>query len=96
MSLLRIVYLCFAVIGAIIPMRYFLRWFAEHGYSINNMIDAWHVNDASSGLVWDLTISAIVLMIWMIAETYVRKDYWVAGLCIVTTCLLYTSPSPRD
>ena len=32
------------------------------------MVQAWHVNAASSGLVWDLTIAATALSAWIIAE----------------------------
>jgi len=85
MSLLRMCYLALAVIGAYLPMSYFIAWFNEHGYSLTKMAEAWHANDASSGLVWDLTIAAVALTIWMFAESYVRKDYWVAVLCTLST-----------
>ncbi|MEM0977928.1 MAG: DUF2834 domain-containing protein [Pseudomonadota bacterium] len=85
MSPLRLTYLALAVIGAIIPMRYFLGWFNENGYSLSAMVDAWHVNQATSGLVWDLTIAAAALTIWIIAEVLVRRDYWVAPFCILAT-----------
>lgn len=85
MSFLRMIYLALAVIGAIVPMRYFIGWFNENGYSLRAMVDAWHANMATSGLVWDLTIAATALTIWIIAEVLVRKDYWVAPVCIAAT-----------
>lgn len=85
MSILRMIYLGLAILGAILPMRHFIAWFQENGYSLSKMIDAWHVNSATSGLVWDLTIAALALTIWIIAEVYVRKDYWVAPVCILAT-----------
>lgn len=85
MSTLRKIYLVLTVLGVIMPMRYFIPWFQENGFDLNRMVDAWHANAASSGLVWDLTVSAIALVVWIIAEVYVRKDYWVALICIPAT-----------
>ncbi len=42
-------------------MAYFMQWFQAEGFSIAKMVEAWHVNAATSGLVWDLTIEAIAL-----------------------------------
>ena len=84
MSVLRMIYLALAVWGAIHPMYYFIAWFNAEGYDLGKMIDAWHVNFASSGLVWDLTIAAIALTIWIIAEVYARKN-WTALVAIPAT-----------
>ncbi|MEO0990479.1 MAG: DUF2834 domain-containing protein [Pseudomonadota bacterium] len=84
MSVLRMIYLALAVWGAIHPMSYFIAWFQENGWSLAAMIDAWYVNDATSGLVWDLTIAAIALTVWIVAEVYVRKN-WIALLAIPAT-----------
>ena len=79
------IYLGLAVIGAIIPMSYFIGWFNENGYSLTAMMQAWHVNQATSGLVYDLTIAAVALTVWIIAEVIVRRDYWVAPVSILAT-----------
>jgi hypothetical protein len=84
MSPLRLVYLALAVWGAIHPMFYFLRWFGENGWSLARMIAAWHVNDATSGLVWDLTIAATALTVWVLAEVWTRKN-WIALVAIPAT-----------
>ena len=73
--MLRYVWLALAIWGAIHPMYYFVQWFTEHGWSLGPMIDAWYVNDATSGLVWDLTIAAVTLTIWIIAEVSVRRNW---------------------
>ncbi|MEM7318963.1 MAG: DUF2834 domain-containing protein [Pseudomonadota bacterium] len=69
MPVLRFVFLALAIWGAIHPMWYFLQWFGENGFDLGGMVEAWHANAASSGLVWDLTIAAIALTVWIIAET---------------------------
>ena len=65
MRKLRLVFLGLALWGAVHPMYYFIRWFRANGWEFGPMIDAWNMNTASSGLVWDLTISALVLTIWI-------------------------------
>lgn len=83
-SPLRLIYLALAIWGAIHPMSYFIAWFNENGWTLAEMVDAWHVNDAASGLVWDLTIAAIALTVWIIAEVSVRRN-WLALIAIPAT-----------
>jgi len=84
MSPLRMIFLALAIWGAIHPMYYFVSWFLENGWSIMAMVDAWHVNAATSGLVWDLTIAAVTLTVWIVAEVAARRN-WVALLAIPAT-----------
>ncbi|MEC3860886.1 DUF2834 domain-containing protein [Mesobacterium sp. TK19101] len=84
MTPLRWLYLALAVWGAVHPMAYFIQWFSENGLSIMGMVDAWHANAASSGLVWDLTIAAVTLTVWVLAEVAVRRN-WIALLAIPAT-----------
>jgi hypothetical protein len=91
MSPLRMIYLGLAVWGAIHPMYYFIQWFQTNGYDIMAMIDAWHANAASSGLVWDLTIAAIALTVWIIAEVATRRNLIAlvaipATFCVGVSC----------
>jgi hypothetical protein len=84
MSMLRMMYLALAIWGAIHPMYYFIIWFRTNGLDLMGMVDAWHVNAAASGLVWDLTIAAITLTVWIIAEVAVRRN-WLALIAIPAT-----------
>jgi len=83
-SPLRLVYLALAVWGAIHPMFYFVRFMAANDGGLGALIDAWYVNDSTTGLVWDLTIAAIALTVWIIAEVRVRKN-WLALIAIPAT-----------
>ncbi|WP_342078076.1 DUF2834 domain-containing protein [Yoonia sp. SS1-5] len=88
---MRVVYLLLAIWGAIHPMYYFITWFQAEGWDLMNMVDAWHANAASSGLVWDLTIAAIALTIWIIAEVSKSRNYLSllaipATFCIGVSC----------
>ncbi|MEL6793863.1 MAG: DUF2834 domain-containing protein [Pseudomonadota bacterium] len=88
---MRYVFLFLAVIGAIVPMYYFVSWFEEFGYDLGAMVEAWNVNDATTGLVYDLTIAAVALLVWIIYETVTNKR-WLnliaipATFCIGVSC----------
>jgi len=84
MSPLRMTYLALAVWGAVHPMYWFVTWFRENGWSLAGMIEAWNVNAATTGLVWDLTIAAIALTVFIIAEVIARRN-WVALVAIPAT-----------
>lgn len=88
---MRFVFLVLAIWGAIHPMYYFIQWFNQNSYDIMAMVDAWHVNAATSGLVWDLTIAAATLTIWIFYEV-LRERRWLgliavpATFCIGVSC----------
>lgn len=84
MAKVRWVFLGLAVWGAIHPMYYFVQWFGENGWDLMAMVDAWHVNAATSGLVWDLTIAAVALTVWVLAEV-VQRRAWLGLIAIPAT-----------
>lgn len=90
MAPIRMIYLALAIWGAIHPMYYFVSWFNENGYDLMAMVDAWHVNAATSGLVWDLTIAAVALTVFILSEVAVRRN-WVALIAIPATFLIGVS-----
>ena len=84
MSVTRLIFLALAIWGAIHPMYYFIQWFQAEGWALGPMIDAWYVNDATSGLVWDLTIAAIALTVFVVAEA-TRQRNWIGLIAIPAT-----------
>ena len=84
MSPLRFLYLVLAIWGAIHPMYWFITWFMENSWSLMAMVDAWHANAATSGLVWDLTIAAVALTVFILAEVWTRRN-WLGLLAIPAT-----------
>lgn len=84
MAPLRILYLLLAVWGAIHPMYWFVRHMRETGTGLGGLIDAWYVNASATGLTWDLTIAAIALTVWIIAETTRRRN-WLALVAVPAT-----------
>jgi len=81
---MRWVFAALALWGAVHPMYYFLAWFGENGFDLGGMVDAWHANAASSGLVWDLTIAAVALTVWVLVEV-VRHRHWAGLIAIPAT-----------
>ena len=88
---MRSIYLILAIIGAVLPMYYFVSWFEEFGYDLGAMVEAWHVNDATTALTYDLTVAAAALLVWAIAET-IQTKAWLnliaipATICIGVSC----------
>lgn len=85
------VFLALAIWGAVHPMIYFMAWFQANGFDLPGMIDAWYVNDATTAVTWDLTISAIALTVWVLFETTKTRDWarlWAipATFCIGVSC----------
>ena len=91
MSPLRMIYLALAVWGAVHPFYWFILHMRETGTGLSGLVSAWYVNASTTGLTWDLTIAAIALTVWIIAETWVRKNLsalWAipATYCIGVSC----------
>jgi len=72
---IRWLWLALAVWGTIHPMYWFVTWFQANGWSLPGMVEAWHANAATSGLVWDLTVAAVTLTLWILVES-VRSRNW--------------------
>ncbi len=74
-SPLRMIYLALAIWGAVHPMVLVRRLLAGRRGLARRAGRRWHVNAGSTGLVWDLTIAAIALTVWIVAETRVRRNW---------------------
>lgn len=65
-------------------MSHFIAFWQEKGWSLSLLINSWYVNHGTEGLVWDLTISAIALTIWVLTETVPQRN-WIGLLAIPAT-----------
>lgn len=90
MSPLRMIYLGLAIWGAMQPMYHLGLWAQVNGFDLYALLDAWRINAASTGLFWDLAITAISLMVLVIAEVSVRRN-WLGLLAIPATFLIGAS-----
>lgn len=84
MSVTRMVFLALALWGAIHPMYYFITYMQQTGTGLSGLIDAWYVNASTHGLVWDLTIAAVTLTVWVIIES-IHDRRWLGLLAIPAT-----------
>jgi len=83
MSPLRLIFLALAIWGSVHPMYWFVTHMRAEGGGLGGLIDAWYVNASTTGLVWDLTIAAIALTVWIVAEAVQRRD-WLSLLAVPT------------
>lgn len=83
MHLFRHVFLALAIWGSIHPMYWFVTFFMANDWSLAALIDSWYVNPGTTGLVWDLTIAALALTLWIIVDAVQRRD-WASMLAIPT------------
>ena len=81
---MRAVFLALALWGAVHPMYWFVRHMRETGTGLGGLIDAWYVNASTTGLTWDLTIAAVALTVWVVAETWQRRG-WLRLVAIPAT-----------
>jgi len=68
--MLRWIYLALAIVGAVLALLFY----RENGFVPSELFGTKH-----------LLVGTIALAVWIIAEVYVRKDYWVAPICIAAT-----------
>lgn len=78
------IYLGLAIWGAVHPMLWYIAFWRAEGFSLGGLIDSWQVNAGSTGLAWDLTIAAIALTVWVLAEVWVRRN-WLALVAVPVT-----------
>ncbi len=77
-------YLALAAWGAVHPMWWFVTHMRETGSGLGGLVDAWYVNASTTGLTWDLTIAALALTLWIVAEVSVRRN-WLALVAVPAT-----------
>lgn len=85
MAPIRIVYLVLCVAGTILPWIQFAGWFNENGWDMGAMVDAWTVNQAANGLVYDLTITWAALLIWVGYESFTQGRWWHLPVIVVAS-----------
>lgn len=90
MSTIRKLYLALTILGAIVPWLYFGPWLVENSWDLGLMIDVWNANDATTGLVYDLTWSLLVLIVWVVIESVPRRD-WLSIASLATGFMIGVS-----
>lgn len=72
------------VLGAVLPISQFIPWMMTHGLDISLFIHLLFVNSISGFFAWDVLVSAVVLVVFIVVEArrLAMKNY---GLAIVAT-----------
>jgi len=83
-------YLLLAVVGAVIPMLFFIDFFSASGFGLMGFIEALFVNGATSGFTADLLISSAVFWTYMFANKDGPRPpvFILLNLCIGLSCAL--------
>ena len=84
---LKHVYLIFCVLGAALPLSQFVPWLIANGADLPLFFDQLLVNPVSRFFVFDVVISALVLITLIVVESkrLAKKKGWlaiVATLCV--------------
>ena len=74
------VYLFSAIVGAVVPMLFFLNFFAASGLGLTTFVTALFVNGAAGGFAADLLITSLVFWIYMFARTEGPKPWLFVAL----------------
>lgn len=87
MSPLRMIYLGLAIWGTVQPTYHLFLWMQANGTGFDVLLAAWRANAAGTGLFWDLVVAAIALMVFVLAEVAVRRN-WIGLIAIPVTFLV--------
>lgn len=98
MSVMRGFFLAFSVWGAVYPFIQFGGWFSIDGASPYVALALWQEGQALGHAQWSLLMSSIVMSVWMLTETYARKNWpvlvclpvlWIVGVACGLPLFLY-------
>ena len=80
MSVVRIIYLLFLVLGIVMPLPHYWAWFEQNPGGIASFLDAASVNHASAAMAMSLFVTGVVTTVFASAECIARRDRigWIA------------------
>lgn len=84
MSILRTIYLFLAVIGGVLSFFGMTPWVPGADVSSFSPSQLARAFFLGSDIPWDMLIVALTLTVFIVAEVYIRKDFWVL-ICIPIT-----------
>ena len=75
---MRSLYLCLAIVGAVLPWLFFADWFGANGISPAGFIFAAFSNSVASAFTADVVISSIAFLIWSFfdARQLAIRKWW--------------------
>lgn len=84
------VYLSLAVLGAAVPILFFVSYANQYGMSLFGFVAALFVNGAAGGITADLVISSLVFWLFMFSKKQGPKPavFILLNCCIGLSCAL--------
>ena len=82
---MRKLYLLLAVVGTILPLRYFIRFLMQNGLDLSLLLRQLFQNDISTAFGLDVIVSSVVLWLFVFSEgkRLGMKQLWVYIVCNV-------------
>lgn len=86
-SRVQAVYAALCVLGAVLPLAWFVPWLLDHGPDATLFLDELFANRVSSFFATDLLVSAVVLLAWLFLDRRAlparQRLAVIAGTCLV-------------
>ena len=91
---MKYLYLLFMIVGLSLPYSEFVPYYLNHGMNITVMVDQLFATNLTSFFGYDLFVSALVIIPFMIHEgkKIELEYYWVPILCIIGIGLSFGLP----
>ena len=91
---LKNVYLVLCLFGLVLPYSQFIPFLIESGIDIPEFFDLMFANRISSFFAWDVIISAIVLITFIVSESLKSgiKNYWLPIIATITVGVSFGLP----
>ena len=80
-----------AMIGAIVPMVFFARYFSAYEFSISHIFSTLFANPLNGGFTADLLISAFIFLVWTLYDLRDEINRWF--ILLIATCIVGLSLS---
>jgi hypothetical protein len=87
---MRNLYLGLFVVGTLIPYYFFISFLLEHGWNFHLMISQLFSNQISSFFAWDVIISTVVLLLFILSDIS-RETIKYLWMAIVATLIIGVS-----
>ena len=86
---MKSIYLALTAIGTVLPLLFFVDWFAAAGFSPLSFLGAAFANDAASGLSTDLLVSSLAFWVFLASRRTPRVWLYVLlTLAVGLSCAL--------
>ncbi|MEM7742170.1 MAG: DUF2834 domain-containing protein [Pseudomonadota bacterium] len=83
----RLAYLALTLLALAFPVRRFVLWTQEHGLDLALLWQELTVNEPARSVTGAVLIASVAALLFMIGETFTRRDWW--SLVAVPVTLIF-------